>query len=66
MGDERDLGAHARGGRGGLATSMATPHDDDIVSRVHHSKFLHAPSFYSTAGGASISQATPPIPMCFT
>ena len=55
---------HAR--IGGLATSMATTHDDDIESRVLHSKFLHAPSFYSTAGGASISQATPPILACFT
>src|SRR5262249_29251103 len=54
MGDERDLGAHARGGRGGLATGMAATHDDDVVLRVHHSKFLRAPSFYPTAGGASI------------
>jgi hypothetical protein len=39
MGDERDLGAHARGGRGGLAPGMAAAHDDDIVPRVHRSKF---------------------------
>src|SRR5262249_6156403 len=38
MGDERDLGAHARGGRGGLAAGMAAAHDDDIVPRVHRSK----------------------------
>src|SRR6516165_5719727 len=39
MGDERDLRAHARGRGGGLATSMAAAHDDDIVLRVHRSKF---------------------------
>src|ERR1700757_1969799 len=37
MGDERDLGPHARGGRGRLATGMAAPHDDDGVLRFHHS-----------------------------
>ena len=66
MGDERDLGAHACGGRGSLASSMAATHDDDIVLRVHHSKSLRAPSFYPTAGGASISQTMLPVPMCFT
>ena len=54
MGDERDLGPHARGGRGRLATGMAATHDDDVVLRVHHSKFLRASSFYPTAGVASI------------
>src|SRR5262249_48772194 len=66
MGDERDLGAHARGGRGGLATGMAATHDDAIVFRVHHPKSLRAPSFYPTADGASISQAMLPVPTCFT
>src|SRR5262249_56370629 len=34
MGDERDLGAHARARPGGPATGMAAAHDEDIVPRV--------------------------------
>jgi len=54
MGDQRDLGPRARGGRSRLATGMAATHDDDVVLQIRHSKFLRASSFYPTASGASI------------
>jgi hypothetical protein len=35
MGDKRGFGAHARGGRGGLAAGMAATDDNNIVFRIH-------------------------------
>jgi hypothetical protein len=35
MGDKRDFGTHARGGRGGLAAGMAATDDHNIVFRIH-------------------------------
>jgi hypothetical protein len=37
MGDERGLGAHARSGRGGLATGVTAAHDNDVVVHVRPS-----------------------------